>query len=181
MQAARNRGTSIALLLDRVPPRAGDAVREHFRDMLVAHDLGGAPLFVLPETPLDGQGLLAERSIAPMRDWFTELAESAAARAAVVRQTVGGAIRALESAVDDLVEAADDQVTATEALAAGVHAAYRAAESTVEQGVRDGALLRGKVEAGKQLSKAPEAKAAAATATSKSSDSMSMSSGTAAD
>src|SRR5438094_9918965 len=34
LQAARNRGTSIALLLDRVPPRAGDAVREHFRDML---------------------------------------------------------------------------------------------------------------------------------------------------
>src|SRR6059036_2189595 len=47
--------------------------------------------------------------------------------------------------------------------------------------IEDGALLRGKVEAGKQLSKAPEAKAAAATATSKSSDSMSMSSGTAAD
>jgi cytoskeletal protein CcmA (bactofilin family) len=46
--------------------------------------------------------------------------------------------------------------------------------------IEDGALLRGKVEAGKQLSKAPEAKAAAATATSKSSDSMSMSSGTAA-
>jgi hypothetical protein len=145
LQAARNRGTSIALLLDRVPPRAGDAVRGHFRDMLVAHDLGGAPLFVLPETTLDGQGLLSERAIAAMRDWFTDLAESAAARAAVVRQTVGGAIGALESAVDDLVEAADDQVTATEALAAGVHAAYRAAESTVEQGVRDGALLRGEV------------------------------------
>src|SRR5881296_3316328 len=46
--------------------------------------------------------------------------------------------------------------------------------------IEDGALLRGKVEAGKQLSKVPEAKAAAATATSKSSDSMSMSSGTAA-
>ena len=46
--------------------------------------------------------------------------------------------------------------------------------------IEDGALLRGKVEAGKQLSKVPEAKAAAATATGKSSDSMSMSSGTAA-
>src|SRR5713101_7320040 len=46
--------------------------------------------------------------------------------------------------------------------------------------IEDGALLRGKVDAGKQLSKVPEAKAAAATATSKSSDSMSMSSGTAA-
>ena len=145
LQAARNRGTAIALLLDRVPPTGAEAVRDHFAEMLRAHGLAGAPLFVLPETTLDGQGLLTERIIAPLRDWFGELARSAAARAAVVRQTVGGAITALSSAVDDLVEAADDQVSAAEALTNGVRAAYRAAQSTVEQGIRDGALLRGEV------------------------------------
>ena len=50
-------------------------------------------LFVMPETTLDSQGLLAEQVIAPMRDWFNTLASSAAARAAVVRQTVGGVAR----------------------------------------------------------------------------------------
>jgi cytoskeletal protein CcmA (bactofilin family) len=47
--------------------------------------------------------------------------------------------------------------------------------------IEEGALLKGKVEAGKQPAKASETKAAAATATSKTSDSSSFSSGTAAD
>jgi cytoskeletal protein CcmA (bactofilin family) len=46
--------------------------------------------------------------------------------------------------------------------------------------IEDGALLRGKVEAGKQISKSAETKAAAATATSKASASTGLNSGTAA-
>jgi cytoskeletal protein CcmA (bactofilin family) len=46
--------------------------------------------------------------------------------------------------------------------------------------IEDGALLRGKVEAGKQISKSAETKAAAATATSKASPSTAANSGTAA-
>jgi cytoskeletal protein CcmA (bactofilin family) len=46
--------------------------------------------------------------------------------------------------------------------------------------IEDGALLRGKVEAGKQLSKAPEGKASAATAAGKSTDATSLNSGPAA-
>ncbi len=47
--------------------------------------------------------------------------------------------------------------------------------------IEDGALLRGKVEAGKQITKPAETKAAAATATSKTSQSTGLNSGTAAD
>ena len=47
--------------------------------------------------------------------------------------------------------------------------------------IEEGALLKGKVEAGKQPAKASETKAAAATATTKTSDSTAFSSGTAAD
>jgi len=47
--------------------------------------------------------------------------------------------------------------------------------------IEDGALLRGKVEAGKQINKTPELKVSAATATGKSADSTSLNSGTAAD
>jgi cytoskeletal protein CcmA (bactofilin family) len=46
--------------------------------------------------------------------------------------------------------------------------------------IEDGALLRGKVEAGRQVNKTPEVKAAAATATGKVADAGSLSSGTAA-
>jgi len=47
--------------------------------------------------------------------------------------------------------------------------------------IEDGALLRGKVEAGRQTNKTTEIKAVAATATGKSADTTSLSSGTAAD
>jgi cytoskeletal protein CcmA (bactofilin family) len=47
--------------------------------------------------------------------------------------------------------------------------------------IEDGALLRGKVEAGRQTNKAAEIKASAATATGKGADTPSLSSGTAAD
>ena len=47
--------------------------------------------------------------------------------------------------------------------------------------IEEGALLKGKVEAGKQPAKASETKAAAAAATSKATETASLSSGTAAD
>jgi hypothetical protein len=146
LQTARNRGTAIALVLDRVPGGgAVDEIGPHLTGMLREHDLGGVPLFVLPEMRLDSQGLLVERVVAPLRDWFSSLARSASVRADVVRQTVGGAIDALDPAVAELAGAADDQMAAAKTLQEAVRSAYRAANSSVEQGIHDGALLRGEV------------------------------------
>jgi hypothetical protein len=142
---ARARGTSIALVLDRVPEGAQDAVGPHLTSMLRAHELGTAELFVLAETRLDGQGLLPDDELAPLRDWLSALARSASARAAVVRQTVEGAIAALEPAVGELAAAADEQVAVVDTLTSAVRAAYRGAAAAVEHGVRDGVLLRGEV------------------------------------
>jgi hypothetical protein len=145
LRSARNRGTAVALVLDRVPPGAADAIGPHLTGMLRANELGAAPLFVLPETQLETQGLLPDRIVSPLRDWFAELAGSAETRAAVVRQTVDGALAALGPAVEQLAEAVDEQVNVADALAAGAVSAYGDAEAVVDHGVRDGALLRGEV------------------------------------
>ncbi|GIJ66151.1 GTPase domain-containing protein [Virgisporangium ochraceum] len=145
LRTAKERGTVVALVLDRVPPGAADEIGPHLTQMLRDNGLGGAPLFVLPEASLDGQGLLAERVITPLRAWFDELANSSQARAAVVRRTVGGAIDALGPVVDRLAAAADEQVAAEKALAGAVQTAYADAENAIENGMRDGVLLRGEV------------------------------------
>ncbi|MGI5179937.1 dynamin family protein [Dactylosporangium sp. CA-152071] len=146
LRTARNRGTAIALVLDRVPGGgAADEIGPHLTGMLQEQDLGGVPLFILPEARLDSQGLLSEAQVAPLRDWFGKLARSAEARAAVVRQTVGGAVDALTMDVGVLASAAEDQVTAAKSLDDAVRGSYRAAASSVEQGIHDGALLRGEV------------------------------------
>jgi hypothetical protein len=145
LRTARLRGTVIALVLDRVPPEAGEEVPDHLREMLAANDLATAPLFTLPETDVDGQGLLPDRYTAALRGWFGKLAADAGARAAVVRQTLDGALAALVPATDGLAEAADDQAAAARALRERVRSAYRHAADTVEDGLRDGRLLRGEV------------------------------------
>ena len=145
LQTARNRGTALAMVLDRVPAGAAEKIAPHLTRMLEAHDFGGIPLFVLPESKLDRHGLLAESTVSPLRKWFSTLAQSAAARAAIVRQTVDGAIAAIGPAVSRLAGAADQQVTVAQTLTTAVWSAYREAETAVERGVRDGALLRGEV------------------------------------
>jgi len=145
LATARDRGTAIALVLDRVPPAAAAEISAHFAEMLAAHGFGGAPLFVVPETTVDGQGLLPARAVNPLSVWLAGLARDAAARAAVVRQTVAGAVASATQVVAGLAAAADDQVAAGSTLTARVRTAYGTAMSTVEHGVRDGTLLRGEV------------------------------------
>ncbi|WP_412738067.1 ABC transporter [Krasilnikovia sp. MM14-A1259] len=145
LTTARLRGTVIALVLDRAPEEAAGEVSAHLREMLDAHDLTAAPLFVLPETTLDGQGLLAEDVVRPLHDWFARLAADASARAAVVRQTLDGALAALGPAVEGLAAAADEQAEAARTLDERVTAAYRTARRAIEDGLRDGHLLRGEV------------------------------------
>ena len=145
LTTAQLRGTVIALVLDRVPPEAAGEVFAHLSEMLAAHHLSAAPLFELPETTLDGQGLLSEEVVRPLHDWFATLAADADARAAVVRQTLDGALAALRPAVSGLADAADDQATAARVLDERVVAAYRTAMRTADEGLRDGRMMRGEV------------------------------------
>ncbi|MDM4721590.1 ABC transporter [Micromonospora sp. WMMA1363] len=145
LRTARSRGTVIAMVLDRVPPGAGDEVTAHLSEMLAEQGLGATPLFVLPETWVDGQGLLPVQVTAPLADWFARLAADADARAAVVRQTLDGTLATLHPTVEGLAEAADEQVVTADTLDERVAAAYRSAHRTVEQGLSDGRLLRGEV------------------------------------
>jgi hypothetical protein len=145
LRSAQGRGAAIAMVLDRVPPEAADEIAAHLSEMLAAQDLGAAPLFVLPETWVDGQGLLPDKVTAPLSAWFTRLAADVDARAAVVRQTLDGALAALHPAVEGLAAAAAEQVAAADALDERVLGAYRGAHRTVEEGLQDGRLLRGEV------------------------------------
>ncbi|MFV2017916.1 ABC transporter [Micromonospora sp. LOL_023] len=145
LQTAQLRGTMIALALDRVPPEAIAEITDHLQEMLTGHDLGEVPIFVVPETLVDGQGLLPELATAQLREWFGRLAGDSTARAAVVRQTLDGALSALGPAVDGLAAADDDQLAAARSLTDRVRSAYRGATRHAEQAVQDGRLLRGEV------------------------------------
>ncbi|HEX5594974.1 MAG TPA: ABC transporter [Micromonosporaceae bacterium] len=145
LHTARLRGTALALVLDRVPDPARDEVAAHLSEMLTAQGFGDAPLFVVPETTINGQGLLPENVTAPLRAWFGRIASDPQIRARIIQQTVNGALAALAPTVAGLTAAADEQAVAGQVLNERVRAAYRAAHKTVTEGLRNGGLLQGEL------------------------------------
>lgn len=139
------RGTSVAIVLDRVPDGASEEIAEHLGGMLVDEGLTNSPVFALAETTLDEQGLLPEPDVADLRGWLSRLGEDQRARGLVVRRTLDGALDSLSARVDRLAEASSTQVQTIEQMRAVVDVAYAESIEGVSTGMSDGTLLRGEV------------------------------------
>jgi energy-coupling factor transporter ATP-binding protein EcfA2 len=144
LRAARDRGTALSLVLNRVPEDAGREVPAHLRRMLQDEDLPEADVLVVPETSLT-EGLIPAAALAPARAWLDDLAADAQARAALVRRTLRGALASLPARAAAVEGAAVQQLSAAAELRAEADAAYAAAGREVEAALRSGSLLRGEV------------------------------------
>ncbi|TFV85757.1 ABC transporter [Blastococcus sp. CT_GayMR16] len=144
LRTAQERGTALAVVLDRVPTEAAAEVAADLAGMLTRAGLAGARLFVVEERPL-ADGRLPEDQVAPLRSWLHALAADQGARAAVVRQTLTGALDSLEQRVAVIAAAVEAQHVAAAALRDASDTAYGAARDGVDEGVRSGTLLRGEV------------------------------------
>ena len=145
LRQASERGTAVAIVLDRVPPEAMADIRSHLASMLREQGLSTAPIFGIPEAELTVEGRLPEQDVARLRSWLTALASDARARSVIVQQTLDGALGSLNERAVVLVAATRQQAQAVAALHEASEAAYREALANVEQGVTDGTLLRGEV------------------------------------
>lgn len=145
LRLAVERTVTVALVLDRIAPPAIDEISAHLREMLAEEGLGDAPLFVVPESPLDEQGLIPLNAVMPLRIWLGNLAADSAARAAVVRQTLDGAVSHLIGRTPSLATATTEQVDVIRQLRADADRTYRAAGGQVTESTADGSLLRGEV------------------------------------
>jgi energy-coupling factor transporter ATP-binding protein EcfA2 len=144
LRTAQERGTALAVVLDRVPPEAAAEVRADLAGMLTRAGLAGARLFVVEERPL-ADGRLPEDQVAPLRSWLHALAADQGARGAVVRQTLTGALDSLEQRVAGVAAEVEGQQRAAAALRDAASAAYADARWAIDEGVRSGTLLRGEV------------------------------------
>jgi hypothetical protein len=145
LATAEERSAAIAVVLDRVPAEATDEVTAHLASMLASHGLGETPLFVVPESPLEADGLLPPPVIEPVRIWLERLAADAEQRGRVVRRTLDGALDSFSDRIMRLADAADTQLDASARLRAQVDTAYSHAVRQVGDGLSDGTLLRGEV------------------------------------
>jgi hypothetical protein len=144
LHAARDRGTTVSLVLNRVPADAVAEVPGHLRAMLAERGLGETQLLVVEETvPRDG--LLPAEALAPVRGWLDALAADAQARGELVRRTLEGALDSVAARVRVVEEALAEQVEAADALRDDAARAYASALDEVDDTVRSGSLLRGEV------------------------------------
>jgi len=143
--SAAERSAAVAVVLDRVPPRAMNDVPPHLGQMMSERGLGGSPLFAVPETAVDAEGLLPASAIQPIRGWLAALAADQSSRSLVVQRTLDGAIGALVTRTPRLADALEDQLETVERLRAEVDHSYAEAVRTVQVQTADGTLLRGEV------------------------------------
>ena len=144
LQAARDRGTAVSLVLNRVPADAREEVPGHLRQMVAERGLGETELLVVAESELAG-GLLPAAALAPVRGWLDALAADAEARGELVRRTLSGALDSVPPRVGIVEAALAEQAAAADELRDGAARAYENACEEVDETVRSGSLLRGEV------------------------------------
>lgn len=145
LHAAARRGAAVAVVLGRVPPGAMRDVPPHLGQMMSERGLGDSPLFAVPETTTDAEGLLPDAAVSPIRRWLAELAHDGQRRAEVVRRTLSGAIGQLVRAAPELAEAVEEQTRTIETLRDEADHAYAEAARSISVQSADGTLLRGEV------------------------------------
>ncbi|WP_290855975.1 GTPase [Hamadaea sp.] len=67
LRAARERQIALGIILDRVPAGFAYDIVDHMRELLGPPE---PPLFLIPETRLDRQGMLPDDLVAPLRGWL---------------------------------------------------------------------------------------------------------------
>ncbi len=145
LASAVGRSAAVAVVVDRVPPAAMSEVPPHLGQMMTERGLASSPLFAVPETTTDADGLLPDTAVAPIRGWLAALAADQSTRARVVMQTLDGAIGSLTRQAPEIARAVDDQLEALDQLRGDAVASYEEAVRTVNVQSADGTLLRGEV------------------------------------
>lgn len=145
LHQAIKRGTSVAVVLDRVPMDAMEEVRADLAGMLMEQGLGQSPVFAIAESKLSPTGMLPVSEVTRIRGWLSSLAADAHARSIVIRRTLDGALDSLRDRTRSLEASVEHQRTAFDTLLQAPRSAYADALAGVQGGVEDGSLLRGEV------------------------------------
>jgi energy-coupling factor transporter ATP-binding protein EcfA2 len=144
LRQAQARGTSLAVIINRIPPGAAPEIVAHFTLMLDKAGLAATTVF-----PLDQMDLVDERlppaAVAPIEAMLHRLAHNADERAEVVARTLDGAMNSITPRVQAVTEAGDEQNAAAEGLRSSLEETYNNIKRDMSTDISGGSLLRGEV------------------------------------
>ncbi|WP_198285689.1 GTPase, partial [Cellulosimicrobium cellulans] len=145
LSRAKERGASVAMVLNRVPRETLTTIRGDLLQRLRDHGMDGVPLFVVPDVG-PHEGLLDRSVVAPVARWLTMLAGPDRSRAVIVR-TLKGSLAALPDWVTGVSDAVEEQVEAAADLRSAVERALPPVQDAVRRTALDGAVAHGSLEA----------------------------------
>lgn len=144
LREAAARELYLGVVVNRCPTKSIGEVAPDLARMLAEEGLGEAPLFAIEEQPLT-DGMLPSAAVAPIRKWLGQLTAEADGRSAVVRQSLGGALRQLSDDVATIRDGLTDQRQAAEDLRAQAVGQFEDAATRIGNKVGDGSMLRGEI------------------------------------
>ncbi|GLU47916.1 ABC transporter [Nocardiopsis ansamitocini] len=145
LQVARDRDTSLAVVLSRVPRRGRKQLVDHFGAMLEANGLARATRFTIPETDQIAGGRFTANTADQIRDYLVDVAADPVERERVSRRTLLGVLESFRTRIPELAKQVEVQAQVGRTLASSAGTAFAAALAEVERGTSDGSLLRGNV------------------------------------
>lgn len=141
---ARDRGTSLAVVVNRIPPGAEDEITADLERLLEGAGLADIPLFAVLSHELT-EGRLPAGAVAPVSRLLEDLATDTERRMQVVRQTLDGALASVTPRARLLLAASEAQQAARQQLLDDVDSSYGRAADVVAEGLESGAMLRTEV------------------------------------
>jgi hypothetical protein len=144
LRQAQARGTSLAVIINRIPAGATGEIVGHLESMLSDAGLSEVTVFPVEQTELV-DGLLPAGSIKDLRRLLIELATDAERRSEVVRATLDGAMDSITPRVDGVLDAAAAQSQAVDELRSSMNRIYGQAREDLHNDISSGNLLRGEV------------------------------------
>src|SRR5690625_5100611 len=143
LQVARDRDTSLAVVLSRVPRRGHNQLLDHFGAMLDANGLGNAIRFAIPETDQIAGARFTANVAGDIRSYLADVAGDLAQRDLVSRRTFIGVVDSFLTRVPELTKQVETQLEVGRTLSLTSESAYAAALRRASEAIGDGSLLGG--------------------------------------
>ncbi|RNL87313.1 GTPase [Halostreptopolyspora alba] len=143
LRVARDRNTSLAVVLSRVPRRGRAQLLDHFGAMLEANGLGNATRFAISETDQISGERFTSNVADDVRSYLAEVAGDLAQRDLVSRRTFIGVVDSFLTRVPELTRQVETQVEIGRNLELAVENAYSTALQRAAEAIGDGSLLGG--------------------------------------
>lgn len=141
---AQSRGTSLSVVINRMPEGAGAEIVPHLQSMLVAGGLEGVSIFPIENNELT-DGRLPASATSELTAMLSGLAADAEMRAQVVRTTIDGALASVPDRARLVLASAQASDETGRALADLAAQQTETCRDRIAEDLTGGALLRGEV------------------------------------